>query len=93
MHRSAAIELLERDEHLKRLAQAFDLAEAGRGRLIAITGEAGAGKTTLVERFVAALGKKAAVRRGACENLSTPETLLPLRDILRASGESFDAGP
>jgi DNA-binding CsgD family transcriptional regulator len=29
---------------------------------------------------------------GACENLSTPEVLLPLRDIVRASGESFDAG-
>ncbi|MEA3108729.1 MAG: hypothetical protein QOI88_3334 [Gammaproteobacteria bacterium] len=27
---------------------------------------------------------------GACENLSTPEVLLPLRDIARASGESFD---
>lgn len=29
---------------------------------------------------------------GACENLSTPEVLLPLRDIARASGESLDAG-
>jgi DNA-binding CsgD family transcriptional regulator/tetratricopeptide (TPR) repeat protein len=29
---------------------------------------------------------------GACEHLSTPEPLLPLRDIARASGEGFDPG-
>jgi DNA-binding CsgD family transcriptional regulator/tetratricopeptide (TPR) repeat protein len=29
---------------------------------------------------------------GACENLSTPEVLLPLRDIARSSGETFDLG-
>jgi DNA-binding CsgD family transcriptional regulator/tetratricopeptide (TPR) repeat protein len=34
----------------------------------------------------------ARVHWGACENLSTPEVLLPLRDIARASGESFDLG-
>jgi hypothetical protein len=53
-----------------------------RGRLV--------GKTTLVERFVADIGAQARVHRGACENLSTPEALLPLRDIARASGEAFD---
>jgi DNA-binding CsgD family transcriptional regulator len=29
---------------------------------------------------------------GACENLSTPEVLLPLHDIARANGEAFDLG-
>ena len=86
----ATIELLERDEQLQRLRQAFALAKRGHGRLVAIAGEAGTGKTTLVERFVGALGTQARVHRGACENLSTPEALLPLRDILRASGEPFD---
>jgi DNA-binding CsgD family transcriptional regulator len=84
------IELLERDEQLRRLSGAFADAGNGRGRIVAIAGEAGAGKTALTERFVADLAGGARVFWGACENLSTPEVLLPLRDIARASGEAFD---
>jgi DNA-binding CsgD family transcriptional regulator len=86
----ADIELLERDEQLRRLNDAFAQARDGRGRIIALAAEAGAGKTALTERFVASCGKGARVYWGACENLSTPEVLLPLRDIARASGEVFD---
>ncbi|MEA3134696.1 MAG: hypothetical protein QOG17_2542, partial [Gammaproteobacteria bacterium] len=88
----AAIDLLERDEQLRRLGDAFALAREGRGRIIAIAAEAGAGKTALTERFVADHAQVARMYWGACENLSTPEVLLPLRDIARASGESFDLG-
>jgi len=88
----AAIDLLERDEQLRRLVDAFALAREGRGRIIAIAAEAGAGKTALTERFVAEHAQIARVYWGACENLSTPEVLLPLRDIARASGESFELG-
>jgi DNA-binding CsgD family transcriptional regulator/tetratricopeptide (TPR) repeat protein len=90
--RDAAIDLLERDEQLRRLGDAFVLACEGRGRIIAIAAEAGAGKTALTERFVADHAQIARMYWGACENLSTPEVLLPLRDIARASGESFDLG-
>jgi DNA-binding CsgD family transcriptional regulator len=72
------------------LTDALAIARAGRGRIVAIAAEAGAGKTALIERFVAAHGDGARVYWGACENLSTPEALLPLRDIARASGEAFD---
>lgn len=83
---------MERDEPLRRLSDAFAHARAGRGRIVAIAAEAGAGKTALTEQFVAALADRARVYWGACENLSTPEVLLPLRDIARASGEAFDLG-
>jgi len=89
---STAIELLERDEQLGRLGHAFALAGAAKGRIVAIAAEAGTGKTTLVGRFVATYAARARVHWGACENLSTPEVLLPLRDIARAGGESFDLG-
>lgn len=90
--KGAPIDLLERDEQLRRLGDAFEAAGASRGRIVAIAAEAGAGKTALTERFVANLGGGARVFWGACENLSTPEVLLPLRDIARASGEAFDFG-
>ncbi len=86
------IELLERDEQLEKLGHVFALAGEGRGRIVAIAAEAGAGKTTLVGRFVAMHAARARVHWGACENLSTPEVLLPLRDIARANGEYFDLG-
>jgi DNA-binding CsgD family transcriptional regulator len=86
------IELLERDEQLRRLEVAFARAREGNGRIVAIAAEAGAGKTALTEHFVAKHAQAARVYWGACENLSTPEVLLPLRDIARASGESLDAG-
>ena len=84
------IDLLERDEQLRQLEQAFAEATQGRGRIIAIAAEAGAGKTALVEHFVGRHSGVAIVHWGACENLSTPEVLLPLRDIARAAGETFD---
>jgi DNA-binding CsgD family transcriptional regulator len=84
------IELLEREDQLRCLNDALAHARAGRGRIIAIAAEAGAGKTALLEQFVAAHADAARVYWGACENLSTPEVLLPLRDIARASGEAFD---
>ncbi|MBI1361173.1 MAG: AAA family ATPase [Alphaproteobacteria bacterium] len=83
------MELLEREEHLRRLDAALAQAALGRGRLFAISGEAGAGKTTLIEAFSS--GQAAAnIYRGACENLSTPEPLLPLRDIARAGDTQLD---
>ena len=72
------------------MSDAFAQARAGSGRIVAIGAEAGAGKTALLERFAAAHADGARVYWGACENLSTPEVLLPLRDIARASGEAFD---
>ena len=72
------------------MSDAFAHARAGKGRIIAIAAEAGAGKTALIEQFVAGRAAGARLYWGACENLSTPEVLLPLRDIARASGEAFD---
>jgi DNA-binding CsgD family transcriptional regulator len=86
----APIELLERDEQLRQLNQAFAHASAGHGRIVALAAEAGAGKTALVEQFVRRQAHHATLHWGACENLSTPEILLPLRDIARASGKSLD---
>src|SRR5579863_683222 len=89
---STETDLLERDDQLRRLNRAFELAASGRGGVVAVAAEAGAGKTALTGRFVAEHAHDARVYWGSCENLSTPEVLLPLRDIARASGITLPAG-
>src|SRR4051794_11535118 len=66
------VELLERDEELAVLAEARNAAAAGRGRVVIVSGEPGIGKSALVERFVADLGRGARVLAGACDDLSIP---------------------
>src|ERR687889_149410 len=46
--------LIGRDEARARLAAAVDAARAGHGSLVLVAGEAGVGKTRLVEEVVAA---------------------------------------
>src|SRR5262249_19101983 len=58
--------------------------------MVAIAGSAGTGKTTLIEQFLQDPPMRARIYMGACENLSTPEPLLPLRDIARAHGAALD---
>jgi DNA-binding CsgD family transcriptional regulator/tetratricopeptide (TPR) repeat protein len=92
IHEGTHIDLLERDDQLHRLTQALTKANGGQGSVVALGAEAGAGKTTLVEYFVRSRATRAAVYWGACENLTTPEILLPLRDIARATGKALDIG-
>ena len=73
--------LLERSAELAALSEALAAVTAtGEGRLVLISGEAGIGKTALVQEFTAGLD---GVRRlsGACEALTTPRPLGPLHDI------------
>lgn len=80
------VSLLERDEQIAQLRSAVDVARAGAGRLIVVTGEAGVGKTALVESVGDFDGQ---VRRwtGSCEQLLTARPLGPLADIaLNADG-------
>jgi predicted ATPase len=68
-------------------------AVEGRGLLVSVFGEAGVGKTALVHTFADAVSGRARVLWGACEDLSTPEPLGPLRDLARTAkyqGLEFD---
>ena len=75
-----------REAELRVLAGALDEAALGRGRVVAVSGEPGAGKTGLLQRFAAQAGVP--VLWGACpENLATPP-LWPWQQVLRAAAAS-----
>src|ERR1051326_47293 len=75
------MELLEREQFLDELETIFAGAAAGNGRLVLVSGEAGIGKTSLVERFAETHQAQARVLWGACDALFTPRPLGPLYDI------------
>jgi DNA-binding CsgD family transcriptional regulator/tetratricopeptide (TPR) repeat protein len=76
---TCSTELVERAELL---ASMRGFARTG-GCLLFVTGEAGIGKTALVNTFCDGLGAGTAVYRGACDALTTPRALGPLFDIAR----------
>ena len=74
------MELLERGPALAMLADYAAEARRGDGRLVMIGGEAGVGKTALLERFQREL-PDARWFWGACDGLFTPRPLGPLYDL------------
>lgn len=74
------MELLERESHLAALLEYAGEAASGSGRLVLVSGEAGVGKTTLLERAERDL-TESAWAWGACDPLSTPRPLGPLLDL------------
>src|SRR5947209_6757537 len=73
--------LLERDQFLDELARLLDEAACGAGRCALVSGEAGIGKSALIERFAELHGTAARFCWGRCEALFTPRPLGPLHDI------------
>jgi DNA-binding CsgD family transcriptional regulator/tetratricopeptide (TPR) repeat protein len=82
--------LLERESALEILGGWFAEARAGRGRLVLVGGEAGVGKTALVEEFALGQRRSARVLWGACDPLTTPRPLGPLADVAPAAGGRLD---
>ncbi len=74
------VRLLERKPALAALAEFADQARSGDGRLVLLDGEAGVGKSTLLEHFILDLAGSR-VLSGACDGMFTPRPLGPLFDI------------
>jgi DNA-binding CsgD family transcriptional regulator len=76
--------LMERDQLLANLDEYLDRAASGTGQMVMIGGEAGAGKTSLVRKFMRTAGNRATTLTAACEPLPTPTPLGPIRDLAPA---------
>ena len=85
--RSGLGAFFERAEHLALLEEAFASVRAsGEGTLVLVAGEAGVGKTALLERFCESQRAAARVLWGACQPLLTPRPLEPLLEVAEEVG-------
>jgi serine/threonine protein kinase/predicted ATPase/GTPase SAR1 family protein len=83
---TATSPIVGREQELDAMNHEFDRAQRGNARMVVISGEAGVGKTTLVEAFVRQLeerGEPMRVGRGRCsERLAGSEAYLPVLEAL-----------
>jgi predicted ATPase len=79
--------LLERSHPLAILDDLLDrVAKAKQGSLVLVRGEAGAGKTAVVQAFCEQRCPPARALWGSCDALFAPRALGPLADVARATG-------
>jgi predicted ATPase len=88
--------ILERGRELAVLGVAAREAQAGQGSIVLIEGEAGIGKSSLVESVRSVLPAEGRLLKGWCDDLATPRVLGPLRDMREHVGTplrtALDAG-
>jgi DNA-binding CsgD family transcriptional regulator/tetratricopeptide (TPR) repeat protein len=82
--------LLERESQIEALAEYAREAGQGHGRLVLVSGEAGVGKSSLLEKFEESLAG-ARWFWGACDGLFTPRPLGPLLDFASQVGGELSA--
>jgi DNA-binding NarL/FixJ family response regulator len=84
--------LVEREAPLQALCQAWHDAQTQGGRLVLVCGEAGIGKSSLIQAFLAQLPDPRAAVTGWCDPMQTPRPLGPVRDLaLRLLGPELGA--
>ena len=83
--------ILERESELATLRAAMRDAHAGHGRVVLVSGEAGIGKSRLVEAACSQVPGDARVLVGYCDDLSTPRILGPFRDLIGSIGAELAA--
>ena len=87
----ASEELLERSHELSALSDALAAVnDDSHGRLLLVAGEAGIGKTALVQRFCQEQADSARILWGACDPLFTPRPLGPFVDIAQSTGGELE---
>jgi DNA-binding CsgD family transcriptional regulator/tetratricopeptide (TPR) repeat protein len=78
---TAVVELLERQAQLEELAQHLREAGSSAGMMTFVSGEAGAGKSALVEQFAQQPPRGTRVLWGHCDALQTSRVLGPVNEV------------
>jgi ATP/maltotriose-dependent transcriptional regulator MalT len=79
--------LVERDHPLQQLHELARTAGEGHGAIALVAGEAGIGKTTVLEEMRLRESSSCQVYWGGCEALATPRALGPIQDMAPALGD------
>lgn len=82
---SLDVPLVGRDGALRTLEQAYSQAQAGRGGMVLISGEAGIGKSRLMQDFATRLQGQALVLTGACHRNTQTMPYQPIVQALRST--------
>jgi DNA-binding CsgD family transcriptional regulator len=85
------MELIERAEFMASLRAKFEQTSEGEGHCVFIGGEAGIGKTALVNAFCQEHKNECKIYRGTCDALFTPRPLAPLYDIAWQIGGDIES--
>ena len=88
---SPGTSLLEREDDLAVLHGALSEVRAGRGRLVLVAGEAGVGKTSLVNAFCGTVRGSSRVFEGSCDALATPRALGAFADLAAGASDQLRA--
>ena len=93
---AASTNVVGREDELAAISHEFERAHKGKARILVVSGEAGVGKTTLVDAFVSELeerGEPVRVGRGRCsERLAGTEAYLPVLEALESLQRSEHLG-
>jgi len=84
------MDLVEREPELRALHGHLRRVASGTGHTVLLGGEAGIGKTSLLQALAEQRGD-AVLWWGACDDLQTPHPFTPLHDIARSADVSFRA--
>ncbi len=82
--------VVERDDILAALHACVQDCQDGEGRLVLVSGEAGVGKTTVLEQLRAGRPRLRWLHSG-CDDLSTPRPLSALFDLAAQAGGALEA--
>jgi DNA-binding CsgD family transcriptional regulator/tetratricopeptide (TPR) repeat protein len=84
-------QLLERARELSVLGECFEAVQSSSlGRVVLIGGEAGVGKSALLQRFCEERRESARILWGACDPLFTPRPLGPLLAVAEGAGGELE---
>lgn len=89
------MDLLEREAFLERLGFLLDEVRSGEGRLALVTGEAGIGKTALIETFCRRIADRGRTMFGNCDSITPRRAFAPLIDFASSCpplAAAFDSG-
>jgi DNA-binding CsgD family transcriptional regulator/tetratricopeptide (TPR) repeat protein len=85
------MQLAERDKELDSLAALVESATSQRGQLVLVAGEAGIGKSALLEAFVTQSQPHTKTLWGYCDDLTTPRPFGPIFDLAAGLGDRISA--